>query len=114
MYTSYIGKKFLKLYNEKNNLDLNPKEFFNTVQFPVFFDDQSHLMHVHGSSFFQKVGKSLKTEERESIIRLNRLHSDIASGKLSASTYVGYAAEKTTGVTSGQVSSINNLSLIHI
>lgn len=109
MYTSYIGKKFLKLYNERNDTDLTPKEFFNIIQFPIFFDDPKHLMHVHGSTFFQKIGKEQKSEDRESIVRLRRLNDDISHGKISASTYVGYATEKATGVTSGQVSSIGNV-----
>lgn len=108
MYTSYIGKKLLKLYNERNDTNLTPKEFFDSVQFPIFFDDSKHLMHVHGSTFFQKVSKEQKSADRESIIRLRRLHENVSNGKISASTYVGYAAEKATGVTSGQVSSVRN------
>lgn len=57
MYTSYIGKKFLKLYNEKERLNLSAKDFFNTVLFPLFFNDDRHFMHVHGSTFFQKVSE---------------------------------------------------------
>lgn len=51
MYTSYIGKKFLKLYNEKERLNLSAKDFFNTVLFPLFFNDDRHFMHIHGSTF---------------------------------------------------------------
>jgi hypothetical protein len=109
MYTSYIGKKFLKLYNERNKTELSPKDFFDSVQFPIFFDNKKHLMHVHGSTFFQKVGKEYDSKERESVFRLKRLHENVSNNKISASTYVGYAAEKPTGVTSGQVSSIKTL-----
>lgn len=109
MYTSYIGKKFLKLYNERNKVNLTPKDFFDDIQFPLFFDDKRHFMHVHGSSFFQKVGKDYNQKEKESIYRLNRLHNDIYSKKISGSTYVGYAAEQITATTSGQVSGINYL-----
>lgn len=107
MYTSYIGKKFLKLYNERKESNLTPKEFFVDIQFPIFFDDDRHLMHVHGSTFFQKVSTKETSEKRESIIRLNRLMDDVNNRKLSASTYVGFAAEGAEGVTSGQVSSLN-------
>lgn len=110
MYTSYIGKKFLKLYKEKENMPENysAREFFVEVLFPIFFDDDKHLMHVHGSTFFQVVGKNdLKLGQSESNFRLNRLHNDIQNYKISGSTYVGYAAGKIDQPTSGQVSSIN-------
>ncbi|PZX51584.1 hypothetical protein LV84_03741 [Algoriphagus ratkowskyi] len=111
MYTSYIGKKFLRIYKEKEKKPENytAKEFFDEVLFPVFFDDEKHLMHVHGSTFFQSVGKNdLKTGESESYFRLNRLHQDIANNRISGSTYVGYAAGKIDQPTSGQVSSIGH------
>jgi len=107
MYTSFIGKRFLKQYNEQEGTNLSAKEFFTHIQFPVFFNSDKHLMHVHGSTFFQKVGKNdLLIGENEPIIRLQRLHRDIAFGKKSGSTYVGYAAEKITEVSSGQVTSL--------
>ena len=111
MYTSYIGKKFLKIYKEKENKPVNysAKEFFDEVLFPVFFDDDKHLMHVHGSTFFQAVGKNdLKAGESESYFRLKRLHQDIANNRISGSTYVGYAAGKIDQPTSGQVSSFDH------
>ena len=108
MYTSYIGKKFLKLYNEKEGKNLSAEDFFVKIQFPIFFDDEKHLLHVHGSTFFQKVSKDdLSGAKKESIVRLERLQKDISQGKKSGSTYVGYAAEKITEVTSGQLSNIN-------
>jgi hypothetical protein len=109
MYTSYIGKKFLKLYREKEKKphDYSAKQFFDEVFFPLFFDDEKHLMHVHGSTFFQAVGgKSLESGEKESVIRLNRLRDDIKNNKISGSTYVGYAAGDVTATTSGQMSNL--------
>jgi len=110
MYTSYIGKKFLTLYKEKyqKSEDYSARQFFDEVMFPLFFDDEKHLMHVHGSTFFQKVGKDdLKNGISESLVRLSRLHRDIENKKYSGSTYVGYAAEKIQEVTSGQVTSLD-------
>ncbi len=110
MYTSYIGKKFLRLYRERNGLpdDYSARQFFDEVFFPVFFNDEQHLMHVHGSSFFQKVGKDfIKTGKPEPILRLERLHEDINNGVISGSTYVAYAAGGITQPTSGQVTSMN-------
>jgi len=109
MYTSYIGKKFLKLYNEKEGLNVSAEEFFNTVLFPLFFNEDRHFMHVHGSTFFQKVSeKDIQKGETKHTFRLSRLHKDIADGRLSGSTYVGYAAETTQAVTSGQVSTMKD------
>lgn len=109
MYTSYIGNKFLKIYRQRNNLtdDYTARQFFDEVLFPLFFDDDEHLMHVHGSSFFQKVSpKDLLTGKSKSQFQLERLHRDIVNGKISGSTYVGYAAETAEATTSGQVTSI--------
>lgn len=108
MYTSYIGKKFLKLYNEKEGKNYSAEEFFDKEFFPLFFDDNKHLMHVHGSTFFQSLDKKTLTENtRESLIRLNRLKKDVSKGRISGSMYVGYAAEGVSAVTSGQVSNLN-------
>ena len=110
MYTSYIGKKFLKLYREKEKKphDYSAKHFFDEVFFPLFFDDEKHLMHVHGSTFFQAVSSnSLISGEKESIFRLNRLREDIKNNRLSGSTYVGYAAGGVFATTSGQVTNLN-------
>lgn len=111
MYTSYIGNKFLKIYREKNNLpdDYTARQFFDEELFPLFFDNAEHLMHVHGSSFFQKVSpKSLVEGKTKSQFQLERLHNDVDNNKISASTFVGYAAEKAEATTSGQVTSFKN------
>lgn len=108
MYTSYIGKKFLRLWNEREGANKSAKDFFDEVMFPIFFNDNQHLMHVHGSSFFQKLSKSLiKPGKSEHILRLERLHSNIDDRKISGSTYVGYAAEDIQETTSGQLTSID-------
>lgn len=108
MYTSFIGKKFLQLYNEREGSDLSAEAFFEEVFFDIFFNDPKHLMHVHGSSFFQKVSpKNLNEGETPEEFRLRRFQTDIANGKISGSTYSGYAAETIDAITSGQVSSLN-------
>lgn len=110
MYTSYIGEKFLRLYKEKEKKpqDYSAKHFFDEVLFPLFFDSEKHLMHVHGSTFFQAVSpKNLENGQKESIFRLNRLRDDIKNNRISGSTYVGYAAGGITATTSGQVTTLN-------
>jgi hypothetical protein len=110
MYTSYIGKKFLKLYRAeyKKPDNYSARQFFDEELFPIFFDDNRHLMHVHGSTFFQAVSKNeLKQGESEHLFRLNRLHNDVENGKFSGSTFVGYAAGKIDQPTSGQLTSLD-------
>ncbi|MDD2529080.1 MAG: hypothetical protein PHT26_13670 [Lentimicrobiaceae bacterium] len=108
MYTSYIGKKFLKLYNERQGENLSAKQFFREIQFPIFFDSDKHLMHVHGSTFFQSISEEKILESgTESLARLKRLQDDILNGRISGSTYAGYAAGEVSAVTSGQVTTMN-------
>jgi len=108
MYTSYIGKKFLKLFNELERTNLSAEQFFEKIQFPVFFDSDKHLMHVHGSTFFQSISdEKIKESGTEPLARLKRLQDDISNGKISGSIYVGYAAGEVTAVTSGQVTTMN-------
>jgi hypothetical protein len=112
MYTSYIGKKFLDMYRSKNGLtkEFTALQFFDEILFPIFFNDRRHLMHVHGSSFFQPLGKHEKNlinkGESEPKLRLERLHRNIQDGPVSGSTFVSYAAGSITQPTSSQLSSL--------
>jgi len=103
MYTSYIGKKFLKLYNQKEQQNLTARQFFDKIMFPVFFDDARHLMHVGNSPFFQKPSpKLLKTGILKQQAQLQKLHADIENEPPNMAIYVGYAAKDIDGTTSGQ------------
>lgn len=109
MYTSYIGKKFLKIYKEKENKPENysAKEFFDEVLFPIFFNDDKHFLNVANSSFFQSVsGELLKTGKSIHLLKLDRFHENVREGA-SLTTLVGYAAQGLKAGTSGQVSSLN-------
>lgn len=104
MYTSFIGKKFLAAWNAREGKSLTARQFFDEVLFPDFFDDERHLMHVHGSAFFQKVPeKELVNGKSEAEIRRQNLHTSIANRQPNGSIYVGYAADGVAGTTSGQV-----------
>lgn len=109
MYTSYIGKKFLKLYKEKENKPENysAKEFFDEVLFPIFLDDEKHFLNVANSSFFQSVSAELtKTGKSIHLLKLDRFHKNVTEGP-SLTTLVGYAAQDLKAGTSGQVTSLN-------
>ncbi len=108
MYTSYIGKKFLKIYNEREGKDLSAEEFFNEIFFPLFFQDDSHLMHVGNSPFFQKPkNEDVVQYGGKAKAQLNNLKTAILEDTPNMSIYVGSAAKDIQGTTSGQISSIS-------
>lgn len=107
MYTSYIGKKFLKLYNEKNKIDYTAEQFFEEVFFGLFFTDESHLMHVGNSPFFQKPKETdIVLYGSKSLAQLANLKNNIQNDTPNMSIYVGSSAKDIGGTTSGQVSSM--------
>ena len=107
MYTSFIGKKFLALWNQRMGKNLTARDFFDEVLFPIFFNDERHLMHVGQSPFFQ----GLSEEDRkkglpEPEIRRLKLHEKIATDVPNMAIYVGYAAKEHTETTSGQLTNM--------
>lgn len=108
MYTSYIGKKFLQLYNQKEQKSYSARTFFDEVFFPIFFDDEKHLMHVGNSPFFQKPSaKAMEGGLTKAQAQLKKLHQDIQSEAPNMAIFVGYAAKDMNGTTSGQLSNID-------
>ncbi|MCF8411948.1 MAG: hypothetical protein K9G44_00925 [Melioribacteraceae bacterium] len=108
MYTSYIGKKFLRYYNEKENKRYKAREFFDEVMFPIFFDDERHLLHVGNSAFFQRPSKKFLDESsNKSMAQLRKLHYDIENEEPNMATMVGFAAKDVKGTTSGQITEMD-------
>lgn len=108
MYTSYIGKKFLKYYNEKEGTNYSGMEFFDEIMFPLFFNNEKHLLHVGNSAFFQKPTKQyLESSLDKQEARLKKLHFDIENEPPNMATLVGFAAKDIKGTTSGQLTEIN-------
>jgi hypothetical protein len=108
MYTSYIGKKFLKCYNEKENKKLSARAFFEEVFFPIFFENESHLLHVSNSPFFQKPKEEdVKKNGGKALAQLHNLHESIAKDAPNMSIFVGFAAKDIQGTTSGQLTSMD-------
>lgn len=106
MYAAYIGKKFLRLYNERYGTSHTAREFFDEIIFPRFFNAEKHFVNVSNSSFFQSVSeKELVGEMTKPLYQLQRLHKTIASKPPDGSSMVGCAAAGIDGTTSGQVSS---------
>ncbi len=107
MYTSYIGKKFLKLYNEREGTSYMAEDFFNYIVHPLFFNDDKHFINVANSSFFQSVSHKQK-DSGKSIheIKLERFHKNVKEDGASLTTLVGYAAQGITAGTSGQLTTM--------
>lgn len=114
MYTSYIGQKFLELYNRRTASVYSAAEFFDKVMFPLFFNDARHLMHVSNSPFFQTPPeKELKQSAlSKSAYQYQKLQQKIslvaeaATESADASIYVGFAANGPDQTTAGQVSNL--------
>lgn len=108
MYTSYIGKKFLKLYNLREHSELTAQQFFESVFFPLFFQDDSHLMHVGNSPFFQKPKEDdSKLHGGKAKAQFQNMKKKIASKVYSGSILVGFAAEEMQATTSGQLTNLD-------
>ena len=123
MITSVIGKKFLKLYNERYKTDYSAEQFFLDVFYPLFFGKNKYMMTA-GNSPLENPKISwddiiLKKEDKKTKIikeydslekkedRLNKLLSKIDLGIADASIAVGYPVTDILGTTSGQVSSMS-------
>jgi hypothetical protein len=108
MYTSYVGKTFLKHYNAQTGASLTAAEFFDEVFFPLFFTDGSHLIHVSNSPFFQKPREDdVKKYGSKTLAQYQSLQKKLSSGLPSGAVFVGYAAEEIQATTSGQLTSID-------
>lgn len=111
MYTTYIGKQFLKLYNQKKSANLSAKQFFNDIMFPLFFDSEKYFKWVVNSPLVQGINKEywkLTKQERSDARKdkLKKLNEYIESGKIDSTFAIGFPAADLTQDTSGQVSSI--------
>ncbi|MBN8566556.1 MAG: hypothetical protein J0M25_07455 [Flavobacteriales bacterium] len=108
MYLSYVGEIFLEEYNRRKNTKFSAEDFFDNILFPLFFDDERHLLHVGNSPFFQRVSdKDIRDYGSKSKAQLYKLKDKIKQNVYSGSIYVGYRAEDIKATTSGQVTDLN-------
>lgn len=108
MYSMYIGKKYLEIYNSKNK-HLSSKEFFDEVYFPLFFNNERYMQLINNSPFDQlcKHKEKKNTKPQERIKCLKKFHDDILeSPKPHMGIAIGFPAGDITETTSGQVSNI--------
>ena len=110
MYTSHIGKRFVQLYNERMNTDLQPKQFFLEQVFPKFYKHPKYFKWVVNSPIVQALKKDekeqLKTFDEEQEFRLAKLQTRIDTEEADMSFAIGFPPANQNFDTSGQVTNI--------
>ena len=107
MYTSTIGKIFLKAYNRKYQKEHTGKSFFIEVFVPLFFDHQKYMMTARNSPLENpklswgdmiKGKKPFETPEQRRA-RIDKMIRKIESEEADASIAVGYGVSDNTAAT---------------
>lgn len=111
MYTAYIGRRIVDLYNERlhDGPPLTPKDFFDDVFFPLFFDHERYFLWVNNSPFDQAYKQRRRTPLTEEVRqeKLAEFHKEVASADVpSAHLFAGGQAREVDAVTSGQVTDV--------
>lgn len=109
MFTSTVGKTFLKEYNRRNGQSYSAREFFDNVLFKLFFDHEKYLMWAQNSPFVQGISKKKPFfEPEERLKNLAQFHEKVERGERDASIAIGYPASevKEYATTSGLVTDI--------
>ncbi len=109
MYTSVVGKTFLKEYNRRNGTEYSAKEFFDKEVFEQIFNHEKYLLWAGNSPFVQGLSKNKPFfEPAERLENLSKLHSKITSGERDASIALGFPASenKEYATTSGLVTDL--------
>lgn len=115
MYTSSIGRSFLKAYNKKYEKQHTAKSFFQDVFVPLFFDHPKYMMTAGNSPLENpklswgdmiKGKKSFETPERRQE-RIEKMIRKIETEAADASIAVGYGVLDDTAATSGQITNMD-------
>lgn len=95
MFTSTVGKTFLKEYNLRHSKDYSAREFFDKVLFRLFFDHKKYLMWAQNSPFVQGISeKKPFFEPGERLENLAQFHEKVERGERDASIAIGYPASE--------------------
>jgi len=115
MYTTTIGRTFLKTYNQKKNTDYSARNFFEEFFIPLFFDHPKYMMTAGNSPLENpklswddmiRGKKSFETPERRKE-RIEKMITKIETEQADASIAVGYPVLDNTAGTSGQITSLS-------
>ena len=79
MYTAFIGRRLLDLYNihRRDGPLLSPRQFFDEVFFPLVFDDDRYLMLANNSKFDQIAKQKKHRDAQERLHALALFHDDV-------------------------------------
>lgn len=115
MYTSVIGRSFLKAYNKEYGKQYTAKSFFEEIFIPLFFDHPKYMMTAGNSplenpklsweDMIRKKKPFETSEQRQERIRkmINKIESEPAD----ASIAVGYGVSDNAAATSGQITNMD-------
>ena len=115
MYTSTIGRTFLKAYNTKYRTEYTAKSFFEEIFIPLFFGYPKYMMTAGNSPLENpklswddmiKGKKPFETDERRQG-RISKMIHKIETEKADASIARGYGVTNLTAATSGQITNID-------
>jgi hypothetical protein len=109
MYTTYIGRRALDLYNEDihDGSPLSSKEFFDEVLFPVFFDDERYLFWPNNAPFAQPKYSGSREDPNVRQNALAETHDKIQTIERPVGhLLMGGMADGPMETTSGQVSAV--------
>jgi len=114
MYTTTIGKTFLKAYNKRFQKDYSAKTFFEEIFVPLFFDHPKYMMTAGNSPLenpklsWENMIQGKKTfetpEQRKE--RIKKMIHKIETEKADASIAIGYGVLDDAAGTSGQITNI--------
>lgn len=109
MYTSVVGRTFLKKYNDVNQTNYSAKTFFDKELFEHIFNHKRYLVWAGNSPFVQGLGKKKPFfEPNERLEKLEKVHQKISAGERDASIALGFPASDNKGyaTTSGLVTDL--------
>jgi len=96
MITAVIGRTFLKAYNDKYNVSLTPKDFFQNVYWEIFYRHPKYLQWVTNSPFVQMSSgqKANLLSDEERLNKLNALVEKVENEVPDASFALGFPASE--------------------
>jgi len=120
MYTTTIGRTFLKAYNQANNTDYCARTFFENIFIPLFFDHSKYMMPGGNSPFENSFGTVPKRAKSDDMIlgkkpfetperrkeRIEKILNKIETEPADSSIAIGYPVLDETAGTSGQITNI--------
>lgn len=109
MYTAYIGRRLIDLYNEhrRDGPPLSPRSFFDEVVFPVAFDDARYLFWPNNSPFAQPTYSGKRDDPDVRQQALADTHEKVAAiDEPLGHLFMGGMASGVLETTSGQVSTV--------